>query len=114
MIEPREPRGRDADDGEGDAVEPDRAAEHRGVGAELAHPEVVAEHDDGIAAGHLIFVGPNPRPSSGSSPSRGKVAAHQHPIVSFGDRVGFTGNPTTGCVNAISPSNVLLRSRRST
>jgi hypothetical protein len=79
LIQAREPGGRDADDGELDAVETYRAANDGAIGAELPLPEIVAEHHHGVAAGHLILVGPEGAPQLGlHADHRKEVAGHQH------------------------------------
>ena len=57
LIQAGEPGGRHADDGELDPVEPHGAAQDGSVRAELLLPEIVAENDDRVASGHLVFFG---------------------------------------------------------
>ena len=67
-----------------------RAAEHARVGRELLLPHRAAEHDDGVAAGHLILFGPE-RASDGrlDAHQREQVAAHQHAHLELGRRLGI-------------------------
>src|SRR5687767_13261543 len=51
----KEARRRDADDGEGEIIEPDFAAHYARIEAEPALPEVVADDGDGLRAGRLII-----------------------------------------------------------
>ena len=49
--------GRHADHRELDPVQPDPGAENRRAGVVLAHPEIVAQNDHGIASLHLVLIG---------------------------------------------------------
>ena len=72
--------GRHADDRERHAVDPYAATQDACVRPEFLFPQRPAEHDDGVAAGDLIFVGPERAADCGfDTHQRDQIAAGHHP-----------------------------------
>ena len=67
-------RRHDADDGERSRAELNRSTHDRGIGAEAAAPESVAEDNHGVAIGHRVFFRPNTRPCVGDTPRNRSTA----------------------------------------
>src|SRR5277367_4163368 len=54
--------GRNANHGEFHAVQANAPAEHRGAAGEFRSPEIRAQNDHSIAAGHAVFILPKTAP----------------------------------------------------
>ena len=92
LIRAGEPGGRHADHRERDAVEPHGAAQDRAVRAELALPEIVTEHDEGVASWHRVLVGSKVAPELRlHSHHPEEVGAHQQADTQLRQRVGLGG-----------------------
>ena len=91
------------------AVDPHAAAEDARIRRELLLPHRAAQHDDGVAAGHLIFFWPEGasdrwarRPSA-----RTGCRSTSMPSLSLGVALGSVANPTVTSVNAARPVEAL-------
>ena len=62
LIDSRERLGRDTNDGESDTVQVDGLSDCIRRGCELGPPQVITDNDHRIAAGDLVFVGPEAPP----------------------------------------------------
>jgi hypothetical protein len=86
--------GRHADHRERHAVDPHGAPQHTYIRREFLFPHRPAEHDDGVAAGYLIFVG-----SEGATErwldahQREQIAARHHSQFELGGRRGIGREP---------------------
>jgi hypothetical protein len=78
-IHPGEALRRDAHHGDWSLTYLDGPADDLAIGAEFVDPEMMAENDDGIAAGHLGLIGKEPSTESGLDTQKLKeVATHLH------------------------------------